>query len=446
MSVQGSGDGSFSIDRSSFTHKVPKNKRDKNEISSTDAKILRVGKTEFAKHKIGTIQHAEHGHVFGDYLIKTCSERRKVQESREGLTEELSDLELCGALVTKYDYHPADVDLDRLMSEVDEVLALEEEDPLVLQEAWQELSHAQRIVVAASCKNEDGQARFSSLAKIKANADQMVRENDGFILPGGTSIHPKFYGEMPPKDEIEDYDESVPRSVMEFCIIGACNTQGRPLIGVCRGHQAIGVYHGGRLDRENIGMLGHERLREIISIKREDGAQGIVKDMPNTVFFSHYQILKYVGQELESIVKLNVGEELLREYQRLEETLSSLTELIPTAIYNVNTQDLGLEEDSKNEIKEILELLQSRSVVLAMESKFGVPIIGLQFHPEAVEIADRICDEEATLGQGDSARVLPERKLDLAGNRAIIENFIEIVGLVEKKRAVLAAIKELHRD
>ncbi len=67
---------------------------------------------------------------------------------------------------------------------------------------------------------------------------------DGFILSGGVDIHPSYYGEEIKFDSVQtdkarDDFESV--AVKEFYLCG------KPILGICRGLQALNVFLGGTL-------------------------------------------------------------------------------------------------------------------------------------------------------------------------------------------------------
>lgn len=74
---------------------------------------------------------------------------------------------------------------------------------------------------------------------------EFVKSMDGILLPGGSDVDPKRYGEKPayntskPNIFLEQFDVSIlPK------IIGVV-----PLIGICRGIQTINVALGGTLDQ-----------------------------------------------------------------------------------------------------------------------------------------------------------------------------------------------------
>jgi putative glutamine amidotransferase len=65
----------------------------------------------------------------------------------------------------------------------------------------------------------------------------------GFVIAGGTDIHPERYG-MQPK---EGYHYDLERDAMEAKLIQHAASKDKPLLGICRGAQMINVVHGGNL-------------------------------------------------------------------------------------------------------------------------------------------------------------------------------------------------------
>ncbi len=72
----------------------------------------------------------------------------------------------------------------------------------------------------------------------------------GYIIGGGTDVHPQLYGHAARADG--DYDP--PRDDFERRIIDEAVQSDRPLLGICRGAQLINVHYGGTL---------HPSLREL---------------------------------------------------------------------------------------------------------------------------------------------------------------------------------------
>lgn len=74
---------------------------------------------------------------------------------------------------------------------------------------------------------------------------------DGLLLPGGADLDPRLYGEEPhPSVHVE-----APRDELELEAWRAAADRGVPVLGVCRGMQAINVFSGGSLTQH---LDGHD--------------------------------------------------------------------------------------------------------------------------------------------------------------------------------------------
>ena len=121
---------------------------------------------------------------------------------------------------------------------------------------------------------------------------------DGLLLCGGTDIDPARYGE--PLNGSMDID--LKRDEAEFALLKAYLDAGKPIFGICRGHQLINVFFGGSL---------YQDLPEAASHKRQQGKDGVhevaaVSDSivgrlyGNTfaVNSAHHQGIKVLGEGL----------------------------------------------------------------------------------------------------------------------------------------------------
>lgn len=66
---------------------------------------------------------------------------------------------------------------------------------------------------------------------------------DALILSGGADVEPAFYGQE--NNACFGIDRA--RDEAEFRLIEAFRKAGKPILGICRGHQVLNVYFGGTL-------------------------------------------------------------------------------------------------------------------------------------------------------------------------------------------------------
>jgi gamma-glutamyl-gamma-aminobutyrate hydrolase PuuD len=371
---------------------------------------------------LAMIQHPQHGHALGDKLQDSVEE-----EAFKSYTFELTIFEDPTLMpIIKYDYQPSSVDPALLHAEVSEILARDVEEEII--------PIPQRIVMAASEVKDDGILKFPELKKMKEIADAIVKTHNALLLPGGASIHPMFYGEELGEDEdILNYDKNPQRTVMEFCLINACETMGIPLLGVCRGHQILNVYHGGTIDRVFLENRQAPKVRKL----SKDCASRYLGNMPLEAYFNHFQIVNKLGTGLESTVRLDTANTLNREMLMMEEGLEDLREAVLELDYQVIKEEEAerefiapAREEKTKEARELVEFLDKDSTIFSVESTAGVPIIGVQFHPE---IKERFVKKAPS-----------PFDFDHDGNNHLIKNFLELETVSKTKRIMMTELKEKH--
>ena len=81
---------------------------------------------------------------------------------------------------------------------------------------------------------------------------------DGLVLTGGDDIDPKYYGQK--NCGSENIDEK--RDVAELKLAKLFDSMGKPILGICRGHQLITVAFGGTLIQDVENRDKHSRNGE----------------------------------------------------------------------------------------------------------------------------------------------------------------------------------------
>ncbi len=81
-------------------------------------------------------------------------------------------------------------------------------------------------------------------------------EYDGLIVCGGVDVHPARYGEA--VDGAVNMDEA--RDAAEIALVKAFLKAGKPIFGICRGHQLLNVIFGGTLVQHLPNALEHSTV------------------------------------------------------------------------------------------------------------------------------------------------------------------------------------------
>jgi len=89
-----------------------------------------------------------------------------------------------------------------------------------------------------------------------------VDEFDGLLLPGGVDVHPGRYGQE--NIACGTIDEAL--DGIQFDITDAFVKAGKPVLGICRGHQLLNVYFGGTLIQDLPNAPEHTKLENADNI------------------------------------------------------------------------------------------------------------------------------------------------------------------------------------
>lgn len=76
------------------------------------------------------------------------------------------------------------------------------------------------------------------------HVDRLLATVQGVLVPGGIDVHPNRYGEEK-HAACEKTDDAL--DTLEFRVLQHAKDHDLPVLGVCRGHQILNVFHGGSL-------------------------------------------------------------------------------------------------------------------------------------------------------------------------------------------------------
>lgn len=136
---------------------------------------------------------------------------------------------------------------------------------------------------------------------------ETLRRLHGFVLPGGSDVHPSRYGEDP-GPELGGVDEELDELELSLAVWAA--ERGRPLLGLCRGHQVVNVALGGTLYQDILtdgvsnhqhyvpAELGRNHLDHWIDVDPESRLRRVVGATSLQVNSFHHQAVKRVASGL----------------------------------------------------------------------------------------------------------------------------------------------------
>ena len=118
---------------------------------------------------------------------------------------------------------------------------------------------------------------------------------DGLVLCGGVDVDPARYGEA--LDGSVDID--LKRDEVEYALIKAYLDAGKPILGICRGHQILNVYFGGSLHQDIPEVDQHRRQGEDMTHEVSASADSILGRLYGESFAVnsvHHQAVKALGE------------------------------------------------------------------------------------------------------------------------------------------------------
>jgi len=121
---------------------------------------------------------------------------------------------------------------------------------------------------------------------------------DGLLLPGGADINPRRYGE----ENTASLGIDEERDEVELRLAAAFIAAGKPIFGICRGHQLINVALGGTLIQHIEGHAAINGVDTVHSVRtaKESFLAGVYGEHFH-VNSSHHQALGRLGSGLSPV-------------------------------------------------------------------------------------------------------------------------------------------------
>ena len=173
----------------------------------------------------------------------------------------------------------------------------------------------QKIGITDCSKYSNYERWFSSIPNVgviklshQTNNADLVSQCDGIVLTGGEDIHPKYYNpdylQLLNPAEINEA-----RDNFEWAVLKKVFSEGKPLLGICRGMQFVNVFLGGTLIPDIPALTGikeHSKVngfdqRHSIRVERNSVLHAITNLTSGEVNSAHHQSVDNAAPDLEVI-------------------------------------------------------------------------------------------------------------------------------------------------
>lgn len=112
----------------------------------------------------------------------------------------------------------------------------------------------------------DTKEYFSENKDNTARANELAEKLDALVVSGGSDINPILF------DEINDssYGCNIARDIFEMALIKAFEEKGKPIMGICRGFQLLGIYLNAPYFCQDVGLKeNHNGTRKELASRNE---------------------------------------------------------------------------------------------------------------------------------------------------------------------------------
>lgn len=158
--------------------------------------------------------------------------------------------------------------------------------------------------IAIPAKPEDVKNYVKALTELGAEPVIISKQvspdaYDGLLLPGGVDIDPKYYK----KENIACGRLDPWLDKLQFAVLDDFVKAGKPVFGICRGHEVINVYFGGTLIQDIQTEQRHPATPEGDTIHSASAAEGSFIDRlygkePVLINSAHHQGVETLGRGL----------------------------------------------------------------------------------------------------------------------------------------------------
>ena len=119
---------------------------------------------------------------------------------------------------------------------------------------------------------------------------------DGLLLPGGVDIDPARYG----RENTACGEIDAALDELQFSVLGAFIRAGRPVFGICRGHQLINAFFGGTLI-QNLPSWPRHKWDEVTDADRAHDSEAIRDSWIAAIYGASFRVNSAHHQGVETV-------------------------------------------------------------------------------------------------------------------------------------------------
>lgn len=147
----------------------------------------------------------------------------------------------------------------------------------------------------------------------KSALETLYEMTDGILIPGGSDVHPKYYGEKIKRGLKIPVEWDNDRDLLEEYILKKAMRDKKPILGICRGAQSINVRAGGSLYQDIVTELKNNKHttdkyphypdspKTHVRLKSESKLARILGADKYLVNCAHHQAIKKVAPGYEAV-------------------------------------------------------------------------------------------------------------------------------------------------
>jgi putative glutamine amidotransferase len=134
------------------------------------------------------------------------------------------------------------------------------------------------------------------------DADALLDRLDGICLSGGPDLDPDAYGALERHLELGPTEPDL--DAFEIALARAADARGLPILGICRGAQALNVARGGTLHQH---VPGHRQTEpatattDTVQVDEGSRLSAVVGTRPLRVNSFHHQAVEQLGHGLRAV-------------------------------------------------------------------------------------------------------------------------------------------------